>query len=1456
MFTAPVPRFVAVLFLSLQLLTAQNLITTRAGSFRVLSSSVIPASTASISPSGIAAAPNGDVYFGDRETNVVYRLSSGGLTVVAGNGQAGFSGDGGLATQASLNQPWGLAIDKVGNLYIGDVQNARVRKVDASGVITTVAGNGQSGFSGDGGPAINASFGWGQTTFTTNGGALPAQYSGGIAVDSNGVLYIADFGNSRVRQVGLNGTITTVAGTGSTQASGDGGAATSAGVPFPSGVVVDSQGNLFIASSAGKIREVNLSGTITTAYTAQLTNCCVALAVDRNDTIYGTGLGELVVQFLPSGQVTVAGSAATVPGSQLGFGVNFYGDGGPATSAKLAFPFGLAVDNSGNIFVADTFNERIRLINQQGIITTAAGTGAPNFFGDGGPAAGAGLSLAKQLVSGSNVLADPSGAVYIADTSNGRIRRVDPSGAITTFADFTGSQYLGIRTPYSIARTPNGSFLVAEFGNPAIVQIGVDGSVATIAGTGSVTPADGVPAASAKFSGVLGLACDPAGNIYLLDGTTLRKIDANGSVRNFVAGITSQVVATDKSGNVLVAGSGAIQSISPGGTVTSIPLPQASQVTGLTADSAGNIYVSDSGNHCRILKIAAGGAVTVYAGDNQYGYSGDGGPATQAALWAPTGLTVDPAGNLYIGDTYNDRVREVVAAASLGFSPHLLLFTAVSEGAAPAAQGLNLSSNVADLGFSASTNMSWLSVSPSNGGVPAVLQVTADPTGLAPGTYQGFVQIVTPSANIAPADVPVTFTVAAAPVAALGIDTQNISFAATQGSGALTQQLHVLDTGGGSLSFTSNATTASGGSWLTISPAADTATPSSPASLTVTATPGSLTPGTYSGMIAITGAGSTIDVPVALSVSAPTAVILVSQSAFSFTAVAQGGVPLPGSFGILNIGQGTMSWNAAATTLSGGNWLQISPSTGTVQQPFLDVSLVNVSIDPSNLAAGTYYGQIQVSAVAANTPQVITVIVRVLPAGFSLGPQLFPAGLIFTGAAGVTPGSQDVLVGNPTGTAISYQSGIIGTNFSFSPTNASVAPNQPATLRVYPDFSSVTAGSIQRGTITLQFSDGSPSQTINVLMVAAPSGAIPASEGEHVPGDTTEPLAASSCASQSLQIVFRSLQPNFTAVVAQPTTLDVAVSDGCGNLVGSGATVGAVLSNGDSSVPMNSIGGGIWQGTWKPLNAAPSVVMHVAAYLQQGDLGVVGAASLSGTVSPPAPTVPTPTVTSVYLASGQGGAPITPGGLITIYGTNLAEPNPQTPSLPFPQQVNGTQVLLGNQPLPFLYVSPGQLNVQVPYTAPVNTQYQLTVQYGNSLSVPQQLVVAPAQPGIFTVNEQGTGQGIIVNQNQVTLAQPGTPASIGDTVTIYCTGLGAVSPTVTAGAPAPSAPPLSTTVNTVTVTIGGQAAEVSFSGLTPGFAGLYQINAVVPSGITTGDAVPVVVRVAGQTSPVVTMAVQ
>src|SRR5271157_3160449 len=1440
---------------------------------------------------GVCADSQGNVYAADSGNNIVVRISPGGvLTVMAGNGAAGYSGDGGPATSTSLNGPMGVAVDSAGNLYIADTGNNRIRKV-SGGTITTVAGNGKQAFSGDGGPAASASL-W-----------TPS----GVAVDSAGNLYIADTLNDRIRKVS-GGTITTVAGSGIWGFSGDGGPATSASLYGPWGVAADSAGNLYIADwQNNRIRKVT-GGTITTvagngvfassgdggsATGASLGNP-QGVAVDSAGNLYiADTCGERIRRVSGGTITTIAGNG----------GVGVSGDGGPAISASLNYPSGVALDSAGNLYIADTANYRIRKVSG-GTIATVGGNGVFSYSGDGGPATSGSLN------SPMGVALDSAGNLYIADSANNRVRKVS-GGTITTVA---GSGTLGFAGdggpatsaslwgPSAVAVDSAGNLYIADYGNNRIRKV-TAGTITTVAGNGyGGYSGDGGPATSALLYGPEGLALDSAGNLYIADTYNNRIRRVSGGTITTVAGNGNQGssgdggpatsasltlpsgVAVDSAANLYIAdaGNGRVRKVS-WGTITTVagngalafsgdggPATSASLYTpeGVALDSAGNLYIADLG-HNRIRRVS-GGTITTAAGNGNQSFSGDGGPATSASLNRPWGLALDSAGDLYIADYGSNRIREVFAGAvSYQANPASLSFSAIAGGSVPGAQTINLSSPVAGLSFTASTSATWLSVSPSPGALPAVLTVSTNPASLTAGTYQGSVTIAAPNAVPATNTVAVTLTVLPGTPAALGVDTQNVGFAATQGSAALTQQMHVLNTGAGSLSFTANATTSSGGSWLTISPANGTVTPSSPASLTVSATPGSLAPGTYSGAVTVTGAGSTIGIAVTMSVSAPTAIILVSQSGLSFAAVSQGGVPLPQNFGILNIGQGSLSWTATASTLSGGNWLQISPTSGTVSRPYLDVSLVTVSITPSTLAAGTYYARIQVSAPAANTPQLVTVILTVLPAGLSLGPQLFPAGLVFTGVAGVTPGSQDVQVGNPTGKVNNFQSGLIGTGFSFLPTNAGVQPSQPTIVRVFPDFSNLSPGSLNRGAITLLFTDGS-TQVINVLTVVAPAGATANAVDTDGSWDraTAErgyrielgPDAASACATQPLQIQYRSLQPNFTATVGQATAIDVQVFDGCGNLVGPGGQSAQVTANlANATVPMTHIGNGIWQGTLKPLAAGPAV-LYVTALLQQGGNLVGGqTTALSGMVSAPAPALTTPTVTAqgvVHAASDQGGAPITPGGLITVYGLNLADGVGQSNALPLPQRLSGTQVLLGNQPLPLLYTSTGQLNVQVPYGVPVNTQYQLTVQHGNTLSVPQALVVAQAQPGIFTVNEQGTGQGIIMRSDQVTLAQPGTPASIGETIVIYCTGLGAVSPAVKEGSPAPTTPPLSTTVNPVTVTVGGKAAQVVFNGLTPGFAGLYQVNAVVPAGITTGDTVPVVLSVAGQTSPAVTMAVR
>ncbi len=325
------------------------------------------------------------------------------ITTVAGNGTAGYGGDDGPATSAQLDAPRGVAVDFSGNIYIADTQNDRIREVSTSGTITTVAGTGTAGYSGDDGPATSAQLDGPQ----------------GVAADSSGNIYIADTQNDRIREVSASGTITTVAGNGTIGYGGDSGPATSAEMFDPCGVAVDSSRTIYIADTNNdRIREVSASGTIT--------------------TVAGTGTA------------------------------GYSGDDGPAASAELNVPQDVAVDSSGNIYIADTQNDRIREVSASGTITTVAGTGTAGYGGDGGPAASAELNVPQ------GVAVDSSGNIYIADTQNDRIREVGTSGTITTVAGNGVQGYAGdgsaassaeLNEPFSVKINSSGTVYIDDNGN-------------------------------------------------------------------------------------------------------------------------------------------------------------------------------------------------------------------------------------------------------------------------------------------------------------------------------------------------------------------------------------------------------------------------------------------------------------------------------------------------------------------------------------------------------------------------------------------------------------------------------------------------------------------------------------------------------------------------------------------------------------------------------------------------------------------------------------------------------------------------------------------------------------------------------------------------------------------------------------------------------------------------------
>ena len=571
-------------------------------------------------PYGVAVDSAGNLYIADFLNNRIRKVTNGVITTFAGSGMIGFGGDNGPATSARIWHPEAVAVDAAGNLYITNVLNERIRKV-SNGVITTLAGNGTAGYGGDNGPATSAQL----------------NQPIGITVDSAGNVYFAERGNEVVRKV-ANGVITTVAGNGTAGYSGDGGPATSAQLNYPYGVTVDSAGNLYVAEvSNRRIRRVS-GGTISTvagtgtagfsgdggpATSAQLGQP-YDVAMDSAGNLYIADAGNDRIRKVSAGTITtVAGNG--MPG--------FSGDGGPPTSAQLNSPYGVAIDSAGSVYAVELYSYRVSKVSG-GAISTVAGNGTPGSGGDNGPATSAQLYLAD------GAAADSGGNLYIADTGNNRIRKV-ANGVITTVAGNGTAGYGGdngsatsaqLNEPNSIAVDPAGNLYIADANNSRIRKV-ANGVITTVAGNGTAGfSGDNGPATSAQLNAPLGVALDSSGNLYIAD-------ERNYRIRKVSGGVISTV-----------AGSGTAGFSGDNGPATSAQLTAPGAIA---LDSAGALYIADN---LRLRKVS-GGVISTVAGNGTTGFSGDNGPATSAQFSEIPGVAVDSAGNVYIADASNNRIR-------------------------------------------------------------------------------------------------------------------------------------------------------------------------------------------------------------------------------------------------------------------------------------------------------------------------------------------------------------------------------------------------------------------------------------------------------------------------------------------------------------------------------------------------------------------------------------------------------------------------------------------------------------------------------------------------------------------------------------------------------------------------------------------------------------------------------
>jgi trimeric autotransporter adhesin len=477
----------------------------------------------------LAVDGQGNVYLADTANHRIRKIDANGiLSTVAGNGTAAFDGDGGPASAAALNLPTSVAVDAAGNLFIADTRNSRIRKVSSSGIISTIAGNGLVGFTGDGAPASNAALNNPQLLAmdpfsnlhfydganyrirkisadgliaTIAGGSSPFPFGDGnaatnanlqnpknFAFDGSGNMYVADAGNSRVRKIAPNGRISTIAGNGNNGFGGDGGLATQAMLSQPTAIAIDATGNLYVADySNNRVRKVTPAGIISTVAgggnpfptlgdggiaTNAYLNSPYSLAFDANGNLLIGCSGSIR-------KLTPAGLISTIAGKPSG-DYNFTGDGGPATEARITFVEGLAFDSQGSLYLADAMNARIRKITTDGIIQTVAGNGTFGVAVDGGLA----VQSPVGRLSG-NPVVDSAGNLYFSDPNDNRIRKVTPDGIISTLAgvsrkagfggDGSSGSNAALNYPTGIAIDAQGDIHFADSYNNRIRKISTRG---------------------------------------------------------------------------------------------------------------------------------------------------------------------------------------------------------------------------------------------------------------------------------------------------------------------------------------------------------------------------------------------------------------------------------------------------------------------------------------------------------------------------------------------------------------------------------------------------------------------------------------------------------------------------------------------------------------------------------------------------------------------------------------------------------------------------------------------------------------------------------------------------------------------------------------------------------------------------------------------------------------------
>lgn len=784
---------------------------------------------------------------------------------------------------------------------------------------------------------------------------------------------------------------------------------------------------------------------------------------------------------------------------------------------------------------------------------------------------------------------------------------------------------------------------------------------------------------------------------------------------------------------------------------------------------------------------------------------------TDGAL--PGGLMLDPsgliagaateAGNFQFGVSLTDnRGNTGSRACSLRMFGPIEAFPSELQLTPNAPQNLSITAAVPGTGVSVTVSTQsgggWLRAVASAAGTPALVRVTAYSASLSPGSYSGQIVITGSGATNRMVTVPVRLTVPTIEASRLTARPAGLRFfTARSGRVPAPQGLLIGNPAPTPVAF--NA--ASQAPWLSVAPASGSVQAGTDARLVVQANPAGFDPGTYAGEIVITSGALRTVVPVSLSVSASPEVLQLSRDGATLTAVAGGPPPTPRQFEILE-GSAAFFWETTSPT----GWT-LSPASDASRPGLL--SPVEITADSSGLSADVHQATIRVAAQAAdNSPRLFTAALRLLGADAIPPPVPSAASLLFLAAPGTPASPRRLALRNLSRRAMTIDVQITGDSRPWTLDTTSrrvVPPGESRTIEVGVNLEGVAPG-IYRSILAIQGTGSPRIHTVDLVLVFSPQGA---------------------CTPSRLEILPVSLPGNFESAGGLAEDVEVQVRDNCGNPVSTGLVTadvpGAMLS-------LASLRDGRWAGSWSVPNTTGPAELRLAA--SSGAL--LGSLSILGTVTA-TPGVPYLAPDGVVSLPGFSAAPIASGGLLAAFGTGLATALQTAPGFPLPNGLSGTQLLIGENPVPLYFTSAGQINAQTLYNLRANVPHQVSVRAGSRWSNRVDIAVSVAQPVIFAATDV---RGVPVSTDN--------PARRGDTIVVYCSGLGPVSGAVVAGGAAPSAE-LAAALLPVTVTIAGQPAAVGFAGLTPGLAGLYQVNVTVSTSAPAGDNVPLTVTAGGLT---------